>query len=265
MNPIIKWSLWQRKTFLIGWSVFIFAIIAIKLITYPSFKDQAEQLQKQFENLPPAMIKLIGGSTDFFSPVGFLNSQIYFFILPLVLTIISVVVFAGAINKEEESKSIENILSRPISRVKFVIAKYTYSATVTLIIAFVALATTLTLMKIVDINVDVTNILVASLASFLLSISVGSLSFLMSAGWLKTKKFAVGIGLFMGIGGFVVSSLAASVSWLKGLSHIFPFDYYKSEDILYGNLHLNNLWVYVGVIIICFSLSIIFFRNRDLS
>jgi ABC-2 type transport system permease protein len=265
MKSIIHWSLWQRKMFVFGWSIFTLSIIGIKMVVYPSFKDQADQLQKQFESLPPAMIKLIGGSTDFFSPVGYLNSQVYFFILPLILSIVSVVVFASSIGKEEESTSIENILARPISRTKFVVAKYIYSCLVTLIIALVALTITIIFVQLVNVDVPIKNILVVNLACFLLAISVGSISFVLSAGWLMTKKFATGAGLFFAIGGFVVSSLAATVSWLKGVSYIFPFEYYKSEDILYGNFHLSNLWVYIGIIVVCFGLSIIFFKTRDLS
>lgn len=265
MNSIIRWSLWQRKTFLIGWAIFTFAIIGIKMAVYPAFKDQGEQLQKQFESLPPAMIKLFGGSTDFFSPVGFLNSQVFFFILPLILSIIGVIVFAGSISKEEESGSIEIILSRPISRTNFAISKYLYSTAVVGIITLVALVTTVVSVVLVNAGVSIKNILVVTLACFLLAMASSSVSFMLSSSWHVTKKYAVGLGLFMAIGGFIVSSLAATVSWLKGVSKIFPFEYYKSEDILYGNLHLRNLWIYIVIIIISFVLSIFFFRRRDLS
>lgn len=265
MIPIIKSSLSQRRFFIFGWSIFTFSIIAIKMAVYPSFEDQADQLQKQFESLPPAMIKLIGGSTDFFSPVGFLNSQIYFFILPLILSIIAVIVFAGSINKEEESGSIENILARPVSRTKFLVSKYIYSTVLTMIIALVALVTAVSFVLIVNVDISVKHILVVSLASFLLATALGSISFVLSAGWLKTKKYAVGTGLFFTIGGFIISSLAATVSWLSSSSKIFPFEYYKSEDILYGYYHLANLWVYISIIIVCFVLSIVFFKSRDLN
>lgn len=211
------------------------------------------------------MIKLFGGSTDFFSPVGFLNSQVFFFILPLILSIIGVIVFAGSISKEEESGSIEIILSRPISRTNFAISKYLYSTAVVGIITLVALVTTVVSVVLVNAGVSIKNILVVTLACFLLAMASSSVSFMLSSSWHVTKKYAVGLGLFMAIGGFIVSSLAATVSWLKGVSKIFPFEYYKSEDILYGNLHLRNLWIYIVIIIISFVLSIFFFRRRDLS
>ncbi len=265
MKAIVRWSLWQRKGFIIGWGIFVFSIIAVKMVAYPSFRDQAEQLQKQFENLPPAMLQLVGGSSDFFSPVGFINSQIYFFVLPLILCIVSVIVFAGAVAKEEDSGSIENILSRPLSRGRFIVAKYIYAVSITFILAFVALVTTVISVRIVDVDIDLKNVFVASLVSFLLSIACGSISFMLASAWASTRRFAVGTGLFLSIGGFIISSLAATVSWLKGTSRIFPFDYYKSEDILYGRYHFGAVWLYLAILIICFCLAIYFFNKRDLS
>ena len=51
MNSIVKWTMKQRKTSTIWWSVAVAVFIFINMIFYPTFKNDAEELQKSFENL----------------------------------------------------------------------------------------------------------------------------------------------------------------------------------------------------------------------
>ena len=80
MNAIVSWTMKQRKWSIMWWSIAIVSFILVNMVFYPSFKNQAAELEKSFENLPSTAVQFIGGSTDFFSPVGFLNSQIFFLI-----------------------------------------------------------------------------------------------------------------------------------------------------------------------------------------
>jgi ABC-type transport system involved in multi-copper enzyme maturation permease subunit len=102
-----------------GVSIFIF----INMIFYPTFKDQAAELQKSFESLPDAALQLFGGSSDFFSPVGFLNSQIFFLMLPLLLGILAISLGSSLLAAEERDSTIESLMARPISRTHLLLHK----------------------------------------------------------------------------------------------------------------------------------------------
>src|SRR5690606_32132476 len=123
MNPVIKWTVRMRKLSTIWWSFGIVAFIVLGLIFYPSFKDQAEALEKSFENLSDSVVALIGGSTDFFSPVGYMSSQIHFIMLPLLLGILTIGLGSSLLAREETENTIESLLARPISRGELLFAK----------------------------------------------------------------------------------------------------------------------------------------------
>lgn len=263
MIPVIKWTIWQRRVSIMWWCIAIFALIFVTLIVYPPFRDQAEQLQKSFENLPPAAIQLFGGSADFFSPIGYLNSQIFFITLPLALGILAITLGHGLIGKEEQDLTIESLLARPISRTKLLLAKAVAGVIILTLVSTVGLVTILFTAHLVKLEVAGKLMLVTMAACYLLSLSFGVITFLFSAIG-RARGAAIGITTFIALGGYIISSLAGTVDWLKNPAKVFPFHYYQSDAILKQAFNWNNIYFFVGIIIICGALSWIAFRRRDL-
>lgn len=263
MKPIIKWTLWQRRWSILGWSFGTFALIFINMVFYPSFKDQAAELQKSFSNLPDAAVQLIGGSTDFFSAVGFLNSQIYFLMLPMILTVLAIALGSSLIGREEDDGTLESLLANPISRSSLLGAKATVGFTILAVVTFIGLLTTVILAKMVDLVVPLSNILLATLACFGLVLVIGTIAyFIASTG--RGRAFSISIPAFLALGGYIISSLAGTVDWLKVPSKFLPFHYYQSEAILNGNTNWSFIAVLFGVSLVFIALSFVAFRRRDL-
>lgn len=263
MIPIIKWTLWQRRISTMWWAIAVFGLIFVNLIVYPSFKDQADELQKSFENLPDAAVQLFGGSTDFFSPVGYLNSQIFFITLPLTLGILAIVLGHGILGKEEQDLTIESLLSRPVSRMKLLLSKAIAAILILTAVSAVSLITTLVTARIVKLDVSDSLMIVAMAACYLLVLSFGAIAFLFSAIG-RARGASIGITTFIALGGYIISSLAGTVDWLKVPAKAFPFHYYQSEAILKETFNWNNLYFFAGVIILCAAFSWLAFRRRDI-
>jgi ABC-2 type transport system permease protein len=241
----------------------VFALIFITLIVYPPFRDEAAQLQKSFENLPDAAIQLFGGSADFFSPVGYLNSQIFFITLPLTLGILGIILGHGLIGKEEQDLTIESLLSRPISRTRLLTAKALSGVIILTLISLVILATTLITARLVNLEVADKLIILALAACYLLALCLGAIAFLFSALG-KARGAGIGITAFIALGGYIISSLAGTVDWLKIPAKVFPFHYYQSEAILKQTYNWSNLYFFVAIIIFCALASWLAFRRRDI-
>lgn len=264
MRPIIKWTLWQRRISTIWWSVGAFGLIFINMVFYPTFKDQAAELEKSFESLPDAAVQLFGGSTDFFSPVGFLNSQIFFLMLPMILAILAIGLGSSLLGREEEDLTIEPLLARPISRSKLLLAKAISGIIVLSVVTLVALLTTVITGKVVELDVPLSNILLATFACFLLVLSLGAVAYLLSSLG-RARSASIGIAAFVALGGYLISSLSETVNWLSGPSKIFPFHYYSPEQILRGNFDWANVIFPVALTIICAALAWVSFRRRDIA
>ena len=264
MKPIIKWTLLQRRASTIWWSIGAFGLIFINMIFYPSFKDQAAELQKSFENLPDAAVQFIGGSTDFFSPVGFLNSQIYFLMLPLLLGILAIGLGASLIGKEEQDKTIETILARPISRDRLLLSKAIAGIMILTVATIVSFITVFFTKYAVDLEISNGTIVAVTFVCWLLETSFVAIAYTVASSG-RARGASIGIATVFALGGYLVSSLAGTVKWLEWPSKILPFHYYQPEAILKSTYNWQNLWYFVGILVICTLLSRMLFRKRDLS
>lgn len=262
MWPIIKWTLWQRRWVMLWWCIGIISLIVLTLALYPIIRDQASQLNKSFSGLPSSTLALFGG-TDFFSPIGYLNSQLIYLTLPLILTILGLGLGSSLIGKEEADGTIETILSRPISRTKLLASKAIAGTLNIFIVTFIALIITILLADLVNMGIPLGNISLAFMESFLLILTFSSVAFLLSASG-RGRVAALGISVAYAMGGYIVGSLATTVHWLKGPSLIFAYHYYRSAEILEGNFRWSSIIFYTALIISCFILSLVVFRSRDL-
>ena len=263
MKPVVKWTLWQRRWSTLWWLLGISAFIFINMIFYPSFKNDADELQKSFENIPDTAVQLLGGSTDFFSPVGFLNSQIFFIMLPLLLGILAISLGSGLLAKEERDNTIEMLLARPISRNLLLTGKALSGLLILSIAAAFSLVVTVIIGKLVDLEVSAFRIVEVTFVCFLLALCWGSIAYVLSASG-RARAASLGIATVIALGGYIISSLAGTVDWLKGISKVFPFHYYQSEAILRNSYDWLNISYFVAVIFVCGLASWLLFRRRDL-
>ncbi|HET6924346.1 MAG TPA: ABC transporter permease subunit [Candidatus Saccharimonadales bacterium] len=262
MWSIIRWTMRQRRWSIFWWSVGMIGFVVLTLIFYPSFKDQANQLQKSLGNIPPSAMQLFGG-TDFFSPVGYLNSQIIYLMLPLLLTILAIGLGSSLIGREEHDTTIESLLARPISRSRLMLAKASAGALITLFVAAVGTATILVMVKAVGMAVPLPNVLLACAICYLLVLTFGAVAFLLAATG-KGRGAALGIATIYAIAGYIIGSLAGTVHWLKVPSVVFPYYYFHSSDILRGTFTWGPVVFYVCLTAGCVILSLVAFRRRDI-
>lgn len=263
MNPIIKWTLWQRRFSTFWWSLGVSSFVLLNMVFYPSFKDDADELQKSFDNIPDTAVQLIGGSTDFFSPVGFLNSQIYFLMVPILLGILAISLGANLLAREEQEHTIDSVLARPISRSRFLFSKAASGIINLSIVTMVSLFVTIVISKVVDIEVPTLNIVAVTIVCFLLALSFGAVAFMLSALG-RARVASLGLASLFAIGGYLISSLSGTVDLLKTPSKVFPFHYYESEALLRGTYDWTKIWFLIFVIGVCAIISWAAFRRRDI-
>ncbi len=238
--------------------------IFINLVFYPTFKDQAGEFEKTFQQLPDATRQLFTDTGDFFSPVGYLSSQVYYLMLPMLLSVLAISLGVSLIGREEKDGTIELLLARPVSRAKLLLGKAAVGIIILGAVGLVATATALVMCKAVNIDVSAVNVLWASLVSMVLALCFGSIAFLISTSG-RAKSASVGLASLIALGGYILVSLAGTVSWLKYPAKAFPFNYYHPSEILEGRYSWFNLVFFGAVIILASIFSWLAFRRRDLS
>ncbi|MFI5270572.1 MAG: ABC transporter permease subunit [Candidatus Saccharimonadales bacterium] len=262
MYSVFKWTLWQRRWSMFWWSVGIVGLVVLTLAFYPTIHHQAAQLNKSFGSLNSSTLALFGG-TDFFSPVGYLNSQLIYLMLPLLLIILGVGLGSSLIGREEADGTIESLLARPISRSHLLIAKALAGAFILLSVTIIGSAVIIGMSKIVNIGIPLTNIAAACFACFMLVLTFSAVAFLLAATG-RGRGAALGLTVVYALGGYIIGSLASTVHWLQKPSLIFPYHYYRSADILGGTFRWSGVAFFGIFTVACMILAWLSFRQRDL-
>lgn len=265
-NPapaIVKHELRKRRMYMVWWCLGIAALIALTVLAYGSVKDQADQLNKAFGNLSSSISGFVGTS-DMFSPIGYLNSQLYFITLPILFIILTVTLAASLISKEERHGTLELLLARPIGRSRLLISKALAGALVTAIIGAAAAVVTILCALAVNIGVSAWHIAWATLWMVLFSGAFGAIAFMLYAASSLTRRAAAAVAILLSFGGYMLTSLAGMVHGLAWAAKLFPYHYYDPGAILNGKVS-GGLALYIAAMyIVSVTVAIIGFRRRDI-
>lgn len=262
MRDIIVWELKQRRRYILWWSLAMVLVMLMLLSIYPSIHKEADQLNQVMAQLPES-IRAMRGSGDITSPIGYLNGELYYFSLPIMFIIIAIGLGAGMIGKEEQSHTLELLLSRPVSRGALITAKAIGAALTLAAIVFVQFVMVAGVGRLFGLTIDVGSLVMANVYCYLLCLSFGAIAFMMTASSIA-RRSSIAVATFFAFGGYLLASMSSLADWVGKLAKLFPYHYYDPYAILSGH-QSKGLALYLAIIFaICAVGSYVFFRRRDI-
>lgn len=265
MRDIARWTIWQRRWSIFWWCVGILFFAFLTLIFYPTIQNQSAQLNKSFDQLPQTAKQLFTDTSDLFSPVGYLSSQMFYLMYPLLLGVLAINLGMGLIGKEERDSTIEMLLARPVSRGRLLFGKAAAGLLIVLFVSLLSILFTALMCQLVNLDVKFVYVLEAGATVALLALTFGAVAFMLTALGRAGRAASIGLSALVALGGYILVSLAPSVEWLRWPAKIFPFNYYRSSELLTGTYNWSNLIYFGGVIAGCLVISYLAFRRRDLA
>jgi ABC-2 type transport system permease protein len=265
MIPIIRFEVSRRKWSVFWWSFGVMALIVLTLAFYPTIKGQTSELNKSFGDLSPQLTSLFSDTGEFFSPVGYLSSQIFYLVLPLLLSMLAIGMGASLLTKDELDHTLELTLARPISRSRVLLSKAFAGLLVLAIVGFVSLVTNIVMAKLVHIDVGLANIAFTNTMAVLLAAMFGSLAFALSAYGRFARLASIGITAMVALLGYITTSFVSYVHWMIWPARLLPYHYYSPAGMLEGHLTWDVMLWFIVVIIVLGILAIIGFRRRDIA
>ncbi len=262
MKSAVKWTLWQRRWSIVWWGAGLIAFITLELSVYPAIKSQAKQLNQALHQLPDTVRSLFGAQ-DLFSPVGYLNSRIFYLLLPLMLSILAIGLGSSLIAREESEGTLELLLSRPISRGKLLLSKALAGLLVILVVAGIATLALLILVKAVGLAVPLPLVAFAALQATSLAILFGALALAIASFGRLGRGASIGIASLIGLGSYIVASLESNVHWLETPAKALPYHYYNPISVLYGSYTWMVTAVFLLISVALVLISWLAFRRRD--
>lgn len=260
---IVTHELRRRRLYLFWWSLGIIALVGLTVLSYGSIKDQAAELNKSFGHLSSSISSFVGTS-DMFSPAGYLNSQLYYITLPIMFIILSITLSGSLLSKEERHGTLELLLARPISRQQLLLAKASAGVLVVALLGMVATAVTLLCGWAISLGVATQYIILTSACMVLFAGAFGAIAFALYAAGRVTRRAAAAIAILFSFGGYIISSLGGLVHGLSWVAKLFPYHYYNPGALLQGHISAGLLYYLAALYGLSLLVGLIGFRHRDI-
>jgi beta-exotoxin I transport system permease protein len=261
--PVLAKTLRDHRAGIIGWAVAMGLLAVMDLAVYPTVHSQAGNMQELVKNYPEALKAMFGLGSDFGTGPGYLDAEFFSFLGPLVVLAVGIGFGASATATEEERGTIDWLLSGPVSRVRVVLEK-----ALGVMLAVLAASLVLTVVLLVGspaagLGLGSTRILGTTMTLTLLGWAFAAISVLVGAAT-GHRWAATGAAVALGLGGFLLTSLARIVPGLESWQWLSPFTWYASGDALTGRLHAGYLAALAVTILVAVTLAAVAFQRRDL-
>jgi len=251
-----------KKTTLILTLLFM-AMAVLYCGMFPAFKEPLEEMADSgiFESFS----SFFGPSTfDMATYVGFLNLELYQIFWIVILGIIIGFVAASLISKEIEGKTIDILMSNPVSRKQIVFEKFIGLIPMTLIINFGTMLAVMGITVLIGEELSFGNLFlthVASIPYFLSILGIGMLlSVIIDE---KMKASIIFIALLMGM--YFIETMSKTVPDYELLGVLSITHYLITYDTLkFGNFNVSSALILICITTVCMVISLIYFEHKDI-
>lgn len=252
----------QRRA-LIGWSIGVAAIVLLYTSFYPSIKASAADLDKYLDSLPGALRNAIGtGSVS--SPVGYLRSEIFSTMGPLLLLILAIGAGARATAGEEEGRTLDLLLANPVTRRTVVLQKFWAMAGSTAGVGLVLTVAILVFGPAFGLRVASIGVIAASVSAIALAVSFGSIALAIGC-WRGRRAVAIATATSLAVAAYLLNILAPSIQGLSRFQVLSPFYHYIDHDPLRNGFSVPHLLVLIAIAAVALTLAVVAFDRRDLA
>ena len=240
--------------------------MAIGLYTtlfYPTIRD-ATGFTDFLEQLPEVLKAMIGDVDTYTTAEGFLNTEVFSFMGPLVIGVFSITAGMSAIAGEEESHTLDQLLANPISRTSVLLQK-----AAALLTGLVGLSAALWIglmsgSKIAGFDLSVTGTTQAILSLYTLGATLGLLALSIGAATGR-KSLAGGVAAAVGIIGFLLDTFLSVVELLEPARFVSVFYYFNSNDVIINGINFTHFFILAGISATALAIATWRFERRDLS
>ncbi len=266
MFTIFRTTVRERRTSILAFTLGGMGLILLYVGLYPTIQSQISVMNSLLAAYPQGVLKAFNFSMDAFNTLeGYLSTENFGLIWPIMLMFLGVSLGAGAIAGEIDKGSMGLILAQPISRTKIFWEKYLAGVYVIGVFTILTVMSTPVFAKMFNLSFHFGRFAMLSVYGLLLGLSILSLSTLLSV--MFSDKGRVN-GIMAGV--LVVMYVLKIVSGLKdsliNLKYGSFFYYFNSTDILQKGIYDHWSYLVFGlVIVITTGLALFIFQKRDIS
>jgi ABC-2 type transport system permease protein len=253
---------------ILAWSVIIFIYAIFVMYLFPIVSESSLNIVGYIESMPEAIKAAFGfEEVDIgkmgLTPESFAAIELFAF-WPLLIGIYGIFVGVG-IAREAEQGTLDLLLAQPVQRYKVIAAKFAVFVFSAVLISVFSVLGIIAGAATIDTPVDLASVSLVFVEAFLLVLSIGAVTLLCAAAFLKPRQALMTAGMFMGLSyilNFIVPALPEAFAWLRNLSVFYHFQAY---DIVTSTaLNGTSVIIYIVLSAVCFIAALVVFQRRDL-
>ncbi len=243
------------------WGIGMALLALWVIVLYPSIgKDLADTMK----DLPPALAIFVGEAADMASPEGYLSSQMFALMVPLLFLVLTIGFGGSMIAREEEQGTLDLLLSNPIPRWRVVLEKFAAMVVIIMLLALTLWLGFVIGAAIASVEISFLRIAEATFSGALLGLTFGALALALVCATGK-RIWAISIPAVLAIVSFLLNGFAPLVEALEPYRKLSPFYYYNGAEPLVNGLNPVHVAVLLGLTLLLLAVALIAFERRDLA
>lgn len=266
MLAIFWRTLKDRRTLLIIYCLSSIALLWMYVALFPSIREQSASLEAMMKNYPQSFMKAFNFDIKAFTTLeGFISTEQFSFVWPILVTFMMVGYAGYAIAGEIESGTIEVLLAQPISRAKLFLGRYFAGLFILIVFTIFSIFAAIPIAKIYGISIKGENFVTMALLSFMFALSIYSIGMFASAVFSDKGKvfFITGVTLVAMYVLNILSSLKDSLADLKYASFFYYFN--PGKALVYNEIVHEAYFVFIGISILLTFVGFMIFLKRDIT
>lgn len=213
----------DHRRALAAWCVGVVAYCALVAAIFPSIESSPD-FDQLIENYPDVLKKLFGiaegGSIT--SGAGYLDVELFSFMLPLLVLVLAIGSGARTFAGEEDAGRLELVLAYPVRRRDSVLAKGLAVAVEVVILCIAAGVAILALDPLFGLDLSFADVAAAIASLAALGLAYGWLALAVGAAF-PSRALAVGVAAGAAAAAYLVDGLHELAGWLDPFRFVSPF------------------------------------------
>lgn len=265
MFEITRFELYRRGRGMVYISIALLAYSGLVIGIYPSIEEAGADLESFIEAMPPELREgFVGDVSSYTTIEGFLSTEMYQFMMLLILGMYFAYAAASTIAREVDDGSIDLLLVHPISRTRFVVGKYLSLFPVMVVVNAVMFLGTWGGVEWIGESIDLLDLFALHAFSIPYLLACASVGVVVSVVFgSKRKAQIVAAGTIFGMFLLHTVTINRKFEWLGDLTFA---RYYDPQDIL---VNAEYDWTGSAMLVIAAVVFVIvgseYFEREDIS